>query len=323
MTFHLMDASAQLAFARERTFVLNTRVYETLYEDIDYASLITVDTSLPEWASGVDTLVGDMTGKAEWQSGGAKDVPLAEVGLRTVSTQFQLYSIGYQWNVEELGKAQFAGYPLTERKAAAARRGSEEFAWNIVINGDARMGWGGLINNAAITPITLPADGTGTTTAWVSNTGAGLKTAEQIIRDINLLLVSGNIVKDTILLPEAAFNYILATPYGVTSPGMSIMAYLMTNNLYTQRTGRPLTVRSVPQLATAATTGIAGGGRAVAYRNSADNLVFWMPLPYRFLDVYQDGPLNYTVPGISRVGPVDFLQPRAIAYGDAVTQVPA
>lgn len=326
MPIDMNDAAQVFSFARQQSHVLNSRVYEIEYPEMDIASLITVDTSLPEWASGIDTLIGDKTGKAEWQSGSAKDIPLADANLSMVELKFDMYALGYQWNIEELGKAQFQGYTLTERRAAAARQGSQEFLWDNLLTGSTTKGWTGLINSTYITPITLP-NGTNGTPAWVLNTGAGNKTAAEIVSDINKLLLGApgpsRVIKDTLLLPDAALDYIVATPYGVTSPNMSIMQYVMANNEYTRRTGRPLTIKSLDALKTAATVGIAGGGRAIAYRNSDDNLKLWVPMPFRFLPVHQDGPLNFVVPGIARTGPVDIFRPNAISYGDAVTPVPA
>lgn len=330
MNINMMDAAQVFSFATQASRVVNTRVYEIEYPEMDIASLVTVDTSLPEWASGVDTLVGDKLGKAAWQSGAAKDIPLAEVNLAKVSLDFDMYAIGYQWNIEELGKAQFQGYPLTERKAAAARFGSQVFLWDNLLVGSDSKGWKGLLNSNYVTPTALPADGTDGTSAWVTGPAAapvGNKTSAQIVRDANMLLLGapgpGRVIKNTLLLPDVALDYMVATPYGVTNPNMSIMQYVAANNEYTRRTGQPLVIRSLDELKDKATVGIAGGGRAVAYRNDADMLKLWTPMPYRFLPTYQDGPLNFVVPGIARTGPLDIMRPNAISYGDAVTPVPA
>ena len=330
MNINMMDAAQVFSFATQASRVVNANVYEIEYPEMDIASLVTVDTSLPEWVDGIDTLIGDKFGKAEWQTGAAKDIPLAGVNLDKVGLDFDMYAIGYQWNVEELGKAQFQNYPLTQRKAEAARFGSQVFMWDNLLVGSDTKGWKGLVNSSYVTPTALPADGTDTTSAWVTGPAdapVGNKTPTQIVRDVNMLLLGkpgpGRIVKDTLLLPDMALDYLVATPFGVTSPNMSIMQYIAANNEYTRRTGQPLTIRSLDELKNKATVGIAGGGRAVAYRNSPDMLKLWVPMPYRFLPIYQDGPLNFTVPGIARTGPLDITRPNAISYGDAVTPVPA
>jgi len=339
--FNIFDADPALvfSFARQQSHVLNARIYEIEYPEMDYAALVPVNRNYPEWASGVDTLIGDIVGKAEWQSGYAKDIPLADTTLAMVSTNFDMYAVGYQWNIEELGKAAFQGFPLTNRRAEAARRASEEFLWNNVLTGSTQKKWTGLINSQYITPFALPADGTGSARAWVNNSGVGQKTPEQIVRDINYLIMGpmaapntplASTLADTVLLPPLAYRYVATTPYGVTSPNMSILQYVLANNVYTIRTGRPLMVRELNELATAATdssgqggANLAGQGRAIGYRNSEDVLELPLPMPFRFLQTYQDGPLNYVVPGISRTGPVDIKRPMAVRYGDGLTLAPA
>jgi hypothetical protein len=332
--FNIFDADPALvfSFARQQSHVLNARIYEIEYPEMDYAALVPINREYPEWASGVDTLIGDIVGKAEWQSGYAKDIPLADTTLAMVSTSFDMYAVGYQWNIEELGKAAFQGFPLTNRRAEAARRASEEFLWNNVLFGSAVKKWTGLLNSQYITPTAAPNDGTSAPqTAWVLNTGVGNKTPEQIVRDINILImgpianpdqVLTSTLADTVLLPSLAYRYIAGTPYGVTSPGKSILQYVMETNVYTLRTGRPLMIRDLAELSKAATVGVAGGGRGIGYRNSQDVLELPLPMPFRFLPTYQDGPLNYVVPGISRTGPVDVKRPLSMRYLDGITPVP-
>jgi hypothetical protein len=334
MHFNILDADPALvfSFARQQSHVLNARIYEIEYPEMDYAALVPINRDYPEWASGVDTLIGDIVGKAEWQSGYAKDIPLADTTLAMVSTSFDMYAVGYQWNIEELGKAAFQGFPLTNRRAEAARRASEEFLWNNVLTGSTTKKWTGLINSSYITPVSAPNDGTGATTAWVNNLGVGQKTPEQIVRDINIMImgpianpdqVITSSLADTLLLPSLAYRYIAGTPYGVTSPGMSILQYVMSNNVYRLRTGRDLMIRDLAELSRATTVGIAGGGRGIGYRNSVDVLELPLPMAFRFLPVYQDGPLNFVVPGISRTGPIDVKRPLSMRYLDGITPVPA
>jgi len=111
----------------------------------------------------------------------------------------------------------------------------------------------------------------------------------------------------------------VGTPYGVTKPNQTIMQYIATNKEYTRRTGKQLKIRSLEELKNKASADIPGGGRAVASRYDANMLKPWMPMPYRFLPVYQDGLPNFTVPGIARTGPPDVMCPNAISYGGAVT----
>ena len=80
-------------------------------------------------------------------------------------------------------------------------------------------------------------------------------------------------------------------------------------------TGMPLTIRAVRGLETA---GAAGVNRMVAYRRNPQVLKLHVPMPHRFLPVYQDGPLNFVVPGVFRLGGLDIRRPKEVRYGDGI-----
>ncbi len=321
-----------LAFLRSQTHVLSSRAFEQEYDLINWRELVPVNTDYPEWASGVDFQIGDLTGAAQWQSGYAKDVPLADVKLLSVSANFAMYAVGYRYNVEELGKAQFAGYPLTARKAIAARQAADIFNAETAIYGAGHPGWSGLVNKTDVTPVASPNNGTGSARNWVDANGVGLKTPEQIVAEMNSLLMGPpnatgiltSLIGNTILLPPLSYQYIATTPYGITAPGKTILQQFMENNIYTSRTGQAPIVRDQPFLAGASTLtspNLVGQGRAVGYRNSSDAMELPMPMPYRFLDVHQDGPLQWAIPGIGRVGQLTEFRPT-IRYLDGVTPAP-
>ncbi|MGI3128621.1 major capsid family protein [Nitratireductor sp. PBL-C9] len=331
MNMQITDAQG-LAFLRQQTHVLSNRAFEQEYDLINWRELVPINTDYPEWASGVDFQIGDMTGAAQWQSGYSKDVPLADVRLISVGIDFAMYAVGYRYNVEEVGKAQFAGYPLTARKAIAARQAADIFCAETALYGGGHPGWSGLTNMTGVTPTASPDNGTGSARNWVDANGVGQKTAEQIVAELNRLLmgpasatgIMTSLIGNTILLPPLAYQYIATTPYGVTSPDKTILQYFEANNIYTSRTGQPVVVREQPFLAGAATLdtpNLAGQGRAVGYRNSPDALELPMPMTYRFLDVHQDGPLQWAIPGIGRVG--QLVQIRdTIRYVDGVSPAP-
>lgn len=321
-----------LSYALERSYEINATVYETIYEDISLAGLVPIVTNYDEWSPGYAQLIGKQTGKAKWQDTGAKDIALADAGLDMITAPFSEYGIGYQWNIGEINKAMRYGISLSNRKAAAARRGADEFLYDIALTGTEDKGWTGLLNSAAVTPMQSPATGTASpNSAWVLADGTGNKTSEQIVADLNKLVMGppsvsktpGDLLSNRIALPALAYRYIAETPYGVTSPGETILSYFLKTNLYTQRTGQPVTVVEFPDLANKATVGIVGGGRAVAWRYDTNVLELPVPHPYRFYPVYQDGPFNYVVPGLARVGEVDIKLPGAIRYMDGITPVPA
>lgn len=327
----ITDAQA-INFLRQQSRVMSSRAFDVEYDIVDYMKLVPVNTDYPEWASGVDFQVGDLAGAAKWQSGWAEDVPKADVSLINVGVDFAMYSVGYGYNIEEIGKAQHAGFPLTNRKAVAARQAADIFVAETALYGGGHPGWGGLINLSTVTPALSPDTGTGSARNWVDASGVGLKTSDQIIAELNQLImgplnttgVLTSLMSDTVLLPPLAYQYIATTPFGVTSPNMTILQYFMQNNVFTVRTGRAITVRELPALSGAATNAtVTGQGRAIGYRNSSDALELPVPMPYRFLDVHQHGPMQWQIPGIGRVGQLTEIRTGAIKYLDGITPVPA
>lgn len=323
----ITDAQA-LSFVTAQGFKVNQTVYEARFPDWDFGRLVYVDTSGPAWSPGILTYTSDLSGRANWQSGAAKDIPLADVSQDMQTKTFQLAAIGYQWNIEEINTAIQVGASLSDRRARAARLAYTKFMYDLTLFGSTEKGLGGLTNYSGVTVEIVPADGTGSATYWVNSAGVGIKTPAQIVRDINLgiqgisLATFETELADTILLPVEAFNYIAATPYSATTME-TILSFVLRTNIYTLTTGRPLTIRSVRELGSAGEGAAAGEGRMVVYKNDQDYVKLHLPMPHQFLPVYQDGPLNWTVPGIFRTGGVELLTTVAFRYLDGISQPPA
>lgn len=311
----MYDAQQALGFVTNQSHVINRRVYETRYPDLDYGRLIYVDTSSPEWSGGIDTYISDMAGAAAWYTGGAKDIPLADVNMAMVEHSFHMAAIGYEYNLEEVGKAQFLGIQLSARRALAAKRAYEQFMWNLALFGDTSKGKYGLLNSNLVSSGNVAADGTGTSTYWAD------KTPAQIVRDINTVITpiwTGSLyieMADTVLLPHTDLLYLGQTPYSSTTME-TLLSFVQKTNAYTLQTGRPLTIRGVLGLENA---GASNKGRMVGYRNSEEVAKLHVPMPHRFLPVWQNGPLNFVVPGIFRTGGTEILLPNSIRYADAIS----
>lgn len=315
-----------LSFVQGQAYTINQRIYETRYPDFDYGRLIYINSQGPEWSPGVMTYTSDMSGKAQWQSGNAKDVPLADVSQGMQLRSHSLAAIGYQFNMEEINSTMgFPGASLSDRRARSARLAYYQFMYDLTLKGDAAKGMTGLINYAGVPVTVAPNDGDGGVTFWVNEDGVGTKTPAQIVRDINIGLQGVNmqtkyiVLADTLLLPHEALNYMAATPYSATTME-TILSFVMRTNLYTLQTGRPLTIRAVRELSKGNAAGNAG--RMVAYRNDPTEVQLHLPMPHRFLPVYQDGPMNFQVPGIFRTGGVEVMSVEAFRYIDSISQPP-
>jgi hypothetical protein len=311
---------AQFGFVVNQAFTINSQVYATRFPDLDFARLVYVDTSAPEWTPGIISFMSSTVGAADWFSGAAKDVPRADVTRDKSQVGVHMAAIGYGYNSEEVGQSQLLGIPLGPNKAEAARRAYTEFMWNLTLTGNTTKNLLGLGNQTSVTTGAAPSDGTGAVSTWFDGSGASTKTPAQIIRDINNVLTgvfTGSLtveMADTLLLPYSTISYLSATPMSSTN-SETIMAYILRNNIYTQMTGQQLTIRGVLGLDTA---GTGNTKRMVAYANRQDVVKLHLPMPHRFLPVYQDGPTSFQIPGIFRTGGVEVLRPGAFRYLDGI-----
>jgi len=321
MYLQMNDAQqAAFGFVVNQAFTINTRIYETAFPDLDFGRLVFVDTSAPEYTPGIITFISSTVGKAAWFTTGAKDVAKADVTRDRSDVRVHMAAVGYGYDTEEIGQAQLMGMNLDAGKALAARRAYTEFMWNITLTGDTTKGLKGLANQTGVTAGLAPADGTGSVTTWFNGSGVLTKTPAQIVRDVNSVLTgifTGSLtveMADTLLLPYATVSYLGSTPMSDTNQE-TVLAFILRTNIYTQMTGRPLTIRGVLGLDT---QGAGGTRRMVAYANREDVVKLHLPMPHRFFPVYQDGPFNFEVPGAFRTGGVEALRPGAFRYLDGI-----
>lgn len=308
------DAQQALGFLQSQVAHIETTVYEVRYPDIQFEKLVPVDTTANEWARTVEFYSMDKVGKADWFHHMAKDVPLADA-FRTQHTHaIEMAAIGYRYTLEEIGQAMMIpGMNLQADRASSARRAAMEFLDNLTIYGSADKGFDSLIASSLPTAVTVAANGTGGSTDWKD------KTSDQIAADVNDLLAgiytSTSTVEmaDTLLLPNSRMLMLANRRLGDTS--MTALEWLSKNNVYTFQTGQNLAIFGVRGLDTA---GQGGLGRMVAYRRAPDVLKLHLPMPHRFLPIWQTGPLVFDIPGIMRTGGLEIRLPKAIRYGDGI-----
>jgi len=316
MNMHMNDAQqVAMSFLIRQASLIEPTVYAMRYQEIQYASLIPVDTSAPEWIQSVTYFSMDGVGKAEWFNGNAHDVPKVELTREKFETSVSMAAIGYGYTLEELGTAQLLGMNLSADKASLARRIAEEKIDAVAFVGDTAKGLSGLVNSSTPTATTAPADGSGSATTFAS------KTPDQVLRDINAQITGmftgtlGAEIVDTILLPYSVLLDLSTRRIDAVNQ-TTILEWVERNNIYTRTTGQALTIRGV--FGYLDTAGAGGTKRMVAYRRSPEVLKMHLPMPFRFMQPWQTGPIKFDVPGIFRVGGVDIRRPKAVRYLDGI-----
>ena len=303
------DAQAALGFIIAQTAHVEASVYAIKYADIQYPNLIPVDTSAHPFAKTVTYFSSDKAGAADWINGNSDDIPMADVEMSQFEASVFTAGIGYGYGWEEINQAQMLGIGLANDKANAARRASEEMVDRVALEGDDKKGFEGLFDHSAVTA----------TCATNGDWEGGSTTPDQIIQDVNeglsnVQVATNNVVlADTLIMPYARWNYIASVR--LTETNMTILEWIRANNVYTAQTGAPLTIRAARKLDTA---GVSATARMIAYRRNPEVLKLHMPMPHRFLPVWQTGPLRWDVPGVMRFGGLDIRLPNEISYVDGI-----
>lgn len=315
---YIVDAQQALGFVTSQTSHIESTVVEIQYPDIQYPQIIPVDTSANEWAKSITYFSMDKVGVAGWFHHYAKDIHVADSERSKFEVGVEMADIGYRWSLEEIGQAMMIpGLNLSADRASAARRAYEEFVDRVALLGDTDKNFAGIVDYPGITTSMAQVHvGPPTGTAW------SIKTADEILEDVNAALTGMYAdtlqveLADTILLPLRALT-LIATKRLNDLSSMTILQFLQQNNVYSFQTGRPLMIRSLRGLET---VGTGGTGRMVAYRRDPQVLKMHIPMPHRFLPVWQTGPLVFDVPGIFRLAGLEVRRPGAMRYVDGITE---
>lgn len=294
------DDSASAFFARELSYV-RSRVLEVQKAPLNAFAVFPVQTDVPAGAATAEQKVYDALGVAKIISNYADDLPRADVIGQTVSSKVYTVGNSYGYNVVEVENANFAGVNLDVYRARAARRAIDQRINTLAWKGDTAHGIVGFLNNANMTTVALPADGTG------SSTKIKDKTPTQIIRDINALInavetaTAGVEVPDTVLLATAAYDHIAGTPRSDYSD-LTILGFL--------RESHPgMRFMKVSEL-----TGAGADNKDLMIAGRFDPDLIRLEIPERFRQLpVEKRNLEYVVDCISRVIGVTVTVPLAFA----------
>lgn len=304
--FENMDDAESIFFAKELE-AAKSKSYDIVYADLKARKLFPVDSSAGSGAESIKYEQYDSVGMGKLISSYADDLPRADVKGKEFLSAIKSIAASYGWSLQEIRAAKFAGKPLEQRRANAAKRACLQKENQIAFFGDADNNLGGLLSNANIPVVVLPADGTGASALWST------KTADQIIRDMHLVVNTvmsqskGVEQADTLLLPIEQYNLAATKKVGVDS-NMTVLKYFLETSPYVKN------VEWVNELDGAGTGGL---DVMVAYKRDPDKLTLEVPQDFEQLDV-QVKNLEYTVPCHMRSGGLLIYYPLSLAKAEGL-----
>ena len=295
------------AFLERQLDYIKSQTYDVKYAELKARKLIPVSSEADPGAEKIFYRQYDQFGLAKIIHNYGDDLPRADVKGKEFFAKVQTLGASYGYNRKEMRSAVYGNVPLEQRRANSARRSIAQLENSLAFNGDADAGLVGFFNGTNVPTVTIPNDGTGSSTAWAD------KTEAQILRDMNLVANTvssqslGVEVPDTLLLPLSSFNFVSSTPRSANSD-TTILNYFLQNNPYIKQ------VEWVNELETA---GAGSTRRMVAYRRDPEVLTMEVPQDFEQLEL-QIRNLEYIIPCEEYFAGCLIYYPLAIVYGDGI-----
>jgi hypothetical protein len=318
-----MDAGEAAFFARQLEYV-KARTYDILYPEYLAQYWLPVSNEAGPGAESITWRQYDQFGRMALISKRGQDLPRVDIAAKETSYPIKSWGEAYGYTIQEIRNAQYAGVPLEQRKANAAR-----LAYEQTVN---ELGWfaNGAEKFGGVRGLLYLLDVLNTTTDnieingnWCTSDGQATETTpDQIISDIGTILMapvirSKNIEKpNTFLMPLAAFGYISKTRVSSVSD-TTILEFVKSVN-------PGVTFGGVNELAGDDLKGVAkpsgGSGKtavAIAYNKNPDKLVYEIPQPFEQFPVEVRG-LEYVIPCHCRIAGVNAFYPKSVIIAEGV-----
>lgn len=313
MQYLNLDSGESIFFTRELE-TIRAAAYDVIFDEPKLFNL------LPKSMEG-DPLATDITHRQFTRVGVAKmgggdyatDFPPVDVYGTETTVKVKPVHASYGYNKDEIARAAKVGRNLEAMRATAAKKAIEMKLDEIARNGESTAGLVGLYNAVGISEYTVP-DGGGS----IKQTNWETKTADEILKDLfgieNYTITSTNGIEvpDTLALPMDEYLLIKQMRIASDSEGKTVLKYFLDNATGIKN------VIWLQGLETAAPVSASydSTNMAIAWKNSADKLVFDLPMPFTQEDLLQDG-LKFTVPCRAKTAGVTIFYPKSVvkAYG--------
>lgn len=254
-----------------------------------------------------------------WISKDANAISGISLDIGKTANPLTLWGSELKWTIPELESAQKLGRPVDQQKYNGMQLKFNMDVDQVVYTGDTDLNTKGLVNNDSVIVPANVAAGVSGFTAWAK------KTPDEILADVNAIINDAwtasawAVMPANILLPPLQFGFLVSQK--VSQAGnMSLLKFIMENNLLKQSTGADLSIQPVKWLigrgvgGTPQTLGTVD--RMVAYTKAYDRVRFPMTLlqrtPLEYRSIYQ------LTTYFCRLGVVEFVYPETLAYRDGI-----
>ena len=286
-------------FLERQLEYIRPQVFETVYADIKYPTILPVTSEAGNAAQTFTYRVMDSTGEFRLLADAADDLPRADISQVEKSINIRSFGGSFGYTVQELRAAQMANIALEQRRASAVRRAYEEKVEEVAMFGEASASLAGFFNNSTVD--VLQAD------KWFTDSGT---TAQEMLELLNYgvtAIINGSKMKeqpDTILMPYEDFR-VVSTQRNSDSSDFTVLEYFLRTNPYIT------SIEPINQLDKDNSS--LSTNRMVVYKRDPQKVQLHIPQPLELFPPQQRG-LEFVVPAHARVGGVAIYFPKSVIY---------
>ena len=304
-------AQAQLGFLIGQLTYVEQEVLRQPYPEIKYPSILTVDTSAPDYTESIAFKVLDYKGEPAPIGDVSHDFPLAEIAAKVGGVDVVQAGLGYKYTQIEVGKAMemanavgFGGaINYLAEKPIAVRTLTEQWLDRVAMTGDAR--WPSLATGGLLKYPGVPVTSSGTLLGGANKTIAailaagGETAANEILTLLNKAILqvysvqTNSIFRPThILLPLTEYG--LLVTFRIPNTAETLISYLE----------RVLQIKI---------------NRMMVYTKNAQFAKFHLPMPLTLnAPIPAHGGLVFEAAGVVRTAGTELRVPASHLYVDNI-----
>jgi hypothetical protein len=309
-----LGAGFELLFSNFEQF--ENEFYKTLYQPLYWRDAIpgaSIDTSIHPGANFASYGVIDWVGIGGFVADYGDDVPTVYTSRSKVTVPMAYAGIKGEYSRQDMASYNFAyGGQLDTELAGLMRMGHERHIEGVTMYGQEELGFGAYTDLPGVDVANVP-DGASTDPEFST------KTPDEILADLFEIVESpwidskANFLPDHLELPP--FQYALIARVRIADAvDNTVLDYFKKNNLYTQTTGKEITVVSNPHLAGA---GVGGVDRMMSKVMAPELWKMPMPLALNLLPPEASG-FTARIFAEYKFGPMHLRQPLSAAYRDSI-----
>lgn len=286
-------------------------------EDVTIADDVSSFTLSNFGSSGsLGTGNGIGNGKA-WIGKASDQIAGVSLDIAKIPNPLTPWGLELKYTIMELESAAKLGRPVDAQKYEALQLKHQMDIDEQVYIGDSSQNVKGMLNNALVTPTNFPV-GASASSKW------NAKTPDEILADVNLMLTTTwakagwQIMPDRLLLPPGQFGYI-STQKVSAAGNVSILKYILENNILTSSGQGKLTIAPVKWLIGGGVGGVIGTigiDRAMVYTKSYQRIRYPMTLLQRTPIQYDS--IYHKTTYFCKLGVTEVVYPETIGYYDGL-----